>query len=146
MVPANSWKQALILEDGFPEFSLKATRALNRIISVSNPEIVLTTSHKHSYTLSDWKGILERRNIAVRSISRLPENTGSLNRRDELLRWFDSNSSLDDFIIIDDDKSLNALPNHLKERLIQTSASVGLTDYLADEAIELMKALNSQLS
>ncbi|PZR32763.1 MAG: hypothetical protein DI538_18995 [Azospira oryzae] len=31
------------------------------------------------------------------------------------------------FLIIDDDKSLNLLPAHLKSHLIQTSSSVGLS-------------------
>jgi len=33
------------------------------------------------------------------------------------------------------------LPKFLKDKLIQTSGSVGLTDYLADEAIEKMEKL-----
>ena len=136
MVPANSWRRPEILEDGFPQFSSKATRSLNRIISNSSADIVLTTSHKHKYTLSEWNNIFRRRNINVNKISRLPKNTGHLNRKEELMLWFKENKSESNFLIIDDDKSLNGLPAYLKSNLIQTTGSVGLTEYLADEAIE----------
>lgn len=146
MVPANSWRRPEILEDGFPEFSSKAIKSLNRIISNSSADIVLTTSHKHKYTLNEWNNIFRRRNINVNKISRLPRNTKYLNRKEELIRWFNAENSKGRFIIIDDDKSLNALPEFLKDKLIQTSGSVGLTDYLADEAIDKIEKLEYQLA
>lgn len=139
MVPANSWKKPEILDDGFPVFSPNAARSLNRIISSSSAEIVLTTSHKHKYTLSEWNKIFRRRNVNVNKISRLPKNVKHLNRKEELINWFNNNRLKKDFLIIDDDKSLNGLPEILKNNLIQTSGSVGLTEYLADEALEIIK-------
>jgi len=146
MVPANSWKRPELLEDGFPEFSPKAVRSLDRIISTSNADIVLTTSHKYKYTLKEWYNIFKRRNINVNKITRLPRNINHLNRKDELINWFNGKHLKDKFIIIDDDKSLNALPKFLKDRLIQTSGSVGLTDYLADEAIDKLEKANYKLA
>jgi hypothetical protein len=72
-------------------------------------------------------------------IKKLPKNTENLNRKDEILNWYFTNKIEDNFIIIDDDKSLNLLPEFLKEKLILTSATVGLTNYLADLAIENFK-------
>jgi len=141
MVPATVWKRPKLLEDGFPEFNHKAVSALNKIISSLGADIVLTTSHKHRYSLSEWDKIFTRRNIYVNKIMRLPENTDHLNRKDELTRWFSSRHVNDKFIIIDDDKSLNGLPENLKNRLIQTSGSVGLTDALAEEAIRKIQLL-----
>ncbi|TXD84837.1 hypothetical protein ESY86_03845 [Subsaximicrobium wynnwilliamsii] len=138
MVPANSWRQLKILEDGFPEFSSRATQALNKIIAKTGADIVLTTSHKTLFSLEQWAAIFNHRHIQVNNISRLPDNVSLLNRKDELLKWFESQDTNQGFIIIDDDKSLNALPDVLKNKLIQTSASVGLTDYLANEALEIL--------
>lgn len=146
MVPVNSWRRPQILEDGFPEFSQKAVRSLDRIISNSSANIVLTTSHKYKYTLKEWNNIFKRRNINVNKITRLPKNTNHLNRKDELIHWFTAKHLKENFIIIDDDKSLNALPEFLKDRLIQTSGSVGLTDYLADEAIDKIEKSNYKLA
>lgn len=139
MVPANSWRKPEILEDGFPDFSPNAVRSLERIISQSCANIVLTTSHKHKYTLKEWDSIFKRRNINVNKIARLPKNINHLNRKDELIQWFTAKHLKDNFIIIDDDKSLNGLPEYLKDKLIQTSGSVGLTDYLAEIALNKME-------
>ncbi len=146
MVPANSWRRPEILEDGFPEFNATATKSLNRIISTSSIDIVLTTSHKYIYSLKEWHNIFKRRNINVNKITRLPKNIDNLNRKEELIRWFDRNYTDGKFIIIDDDKSLNALPAFLKDKLIQTSASVGLTEYIADEAITKIEKLKRELA
>jgi hypothetical protein len=45
----------------------------------------------------------------------------SLSRRVEIEQWIHANSiSSNDLVIIDDDKSLNDLPQSLKERLVLT--------------------------
>ena len=145
MVPASSWRKLEILEDGFPEFSSRATAALNKIITATNADIVLTTSHKHSFTLEGWVEIFKTRGVIVNNVSRLPQNINTLSRKQELLEWFNPENSLEKFIIIDDDKSLNGLPENLKNRLIQTSGSVGLTDYLADEALGIYQKMKINL-
>lgn len=145
MVPANSWRRPEILEDGFPEFSQNAVRSLERIISHSSANIVLTTSHKHKFTLKEWEAIFKRRNINVNKITRLPKNINHLNRKEELINWFNAKHLKEKFIIIDDDKSLNGLPDFLKDKLIQTSGSVGLTDYLAEEALNKIEKSNYEL-
>lgn len=139
MVPANSWKKPEFLNDGFPAFSQKATQALQKIISETSADIVLTTSHKSKYEIKEWESIFKNRNIQVNKINRLCENTNYLNRKEEIINWFDSNDIYKEFIIIDDDKSLNALPKFLKDRLVQTSGSVGLTNELADDALRIIK-------
>lgn len=136
MVPANSWRRPEILEDGFPAFDFRAVKALQKILSATGASIVLTTSHKSVYPLNKWRSIFERRGISVNKIDRLPANTLHLNRKDELLNWFANHPQQDNFIILDDDKILNALPTHLKDHVVLTSGSVGLTDYIADEALE----------
>jgi hypothetical protein len=135
MVPANSWKRPETLDDGFPRFNSRAVNALNSIIHNTAASIVLTTSHKSTYTITEWKKIFKKRNVNFNQISRLPEYKNYLNRKEELLNHFDKHSLNRNFVIIDDDKSLNGLPTNLKDRLIQTSSSIGLTDELAKMAI-----------
>lgn len=146
MVPANSWKRPEILEDNFMNFGLQATKALEKIISSTSADILLTTSHKDSFDLNQWKSIFENRGITVNKIDKLPKNVNHLSRKDEILNWFNSNKTTENFIIIDDDKSLNALPDVVKNKLIQTSATVGLTDSLADEAIRKLKEQQLELA
>ena len=51
-----------------------------------------------------------------------------LNRKDEILNWFKANHVDEKFIIIDDDTSLNDLPDYLKAHLVQPSPLIGLTE------------------
>jgi hypothetical protein len=111
MVPAKSWEKPEILDDQFMNFSHQASIALQMIISKTNSNILLTTSHKDQFDLNEWINIFNRRNISVKNIDKLPRNIHLLNRKDEILNWYNSNPGIQvrkDFIILDDDKSLNA--------------------------------------
>lgn len=129
MAPAKSWQRADILEDGFVNFTSKAVRVLQEILDQNaDTTIVLTTSHKSRFSLNQWKVIFERRGLRVHEIKTLGDNTDFQSRKMEILNWFDSNDIQEDFIIIDDDKSLNDLPTFYKDRLILTSSLVGLNE------------------
>lgn len=138
MVPATSWRPLEILDDGFTSFSSKSTLALQKIISETNATIMLTTSHKFSFSLVQWEKIFQKRGIYT-SIGRLNYNVFFLNRKEEILSWLNENPKVKDFVIIDDDKSLNGLPTSLKSKLILTSPMVGLTDELATDAIAILQ-------
>jgi hypothetical protein len=139
MVPANGWKRPEFHSDGFAQFHPKAVRALNKIIDQTHASLILTTSHKSNYTSKVWKAMFAARGIKVPEVATLPVNNSGLSRKEELQHWLSSSSHDDNFIIIDDDKSLNDLPLQLKERLVLTNGSVGLTEPLADYAIDLLK-------
>jgi hypothetical protein len=125
MVPAKSWERPELLSDGFMKFSDSAVSVLRSIIS-ENVTVVLTTSHKSRYSLEKWKMFFSNRGLVVESLIKLADNNENISRKDEILKWFDENDSVNDFIIIDDDKSLNELPGYLKRNLIQTQSTVGL--------------------
>lgn len=139
MVPASAWKRPEFLNDGFPVFSDRATEALQKIISETSANLLLTTSHKSNYSISEWNAIFKLRGITVTKIERLEGNSLNTNRKDEILNWFSSTNSKEKFVIIDDDKSLNALPSNLKEKLVLTSPLVGLTMDMAFDAIAILK-------
>lgn len=141
MVPAKSWKSPDFLEDGFPDFSNKATATLQNLIT-SDVIIMLTTSHKANFSIAEWKCIFKNRGILVKKIKVLPNNVNNFSRKDEIINWFKENNINDSFIIIDDDKSLNELPLSLKEKLILTSAHIGL---IPEHLIEIKNILNKFL-
>ena len=129
MAPAKSWQRPDILEDGFVDFSSKAVRVLQDVLAQNaDTTIILTTSHKSRFSLSQWKIIFERRGLNVNKLESLNDNTNFQSRKIEILNWFASNDIDEDFIIIDDDKSLNDLPTFYKDRLILTSSLVGLNE------------------
>jgi hypothetical protein len=61
-------------------------------------------------------------------LSVLPEGQDAFSRKDEILDWFIVNDVKEPFVILDDDKSLNDLPDQLKAHLVKTTAHLGLTD------------------
>jgi hypothetical protein len=141
MVPAKGWKSPELLHDGFPAFSSKATSALQRLVSENVVTIMLTTSHKSKFSIDEWKSIFKNRGIDIEKIKSLPENANNLNRKDEIVNWFNVNTLNEDFVIIDDDKSLNELPGYLKKKLVQTSPYIGLTE----EHLEVIKSISNKV-
>jgi hypothetical protein len=74
-----------------------------------------------------WKKIFERRGLKIDKLLTLSVNHDFKKRKDEILEWLNTHDVETDFVIIDDDTSLNSLPKDLKEHLIITSPLVGLT-------------------
>ena len=142
MVPAHSWKRPEFLSDGFPAFSTNSVNALQKIISETGANLRLTTSHKSIYSIPQWIEIFKLRGIDLGGIDRITDRYSNLNRKQEIMDWHASHPDLNEpFVILDDDKSLNALPHHLKEHLVLTSPLIGLTDELADLAISILNTL-----
>lgn len=127
MVPAKGWKSPEFLKDGFPAFSNKAASVLQSLI-FEDVTVMLTTSHKSKFSIEEWKKIFKNRGIIIEKLKTLPENFNNLSRKDEIVNWFNFNNVDEGFVIIDDDKSLNELPDLLKRNLIQTSSYIGLTE------------------
>jgi hypothetical protein len=138
MVPTTSWKPTEILSDGFANFSARAITNLQTIIYNTGASILLTTSHKSRYSISEWEEIFKRRGI-VTNINTLEPNEDNLNRKEEILRWFTKTSISESFVILDDDKSLNGLPSNIKHKAIVTSGTVGLTTDQAQSAIDILQ-------
>lgn len=132
MVPAKSWQRPEILEDGFPAFALKAVHALQNLIT-EDTTVILTTSHKSRYTIEQWNEIFVRRGLKISKLKSLDDTISGKSRKDEVLNWFSVNKVNEEFIIIDDDKSLNNLPTYIKDKLILTSSLIGLTNSHLDE-------------
>lgn len=127
MIPARSWTVPEILDDGFPAFSEKAGNVLKQLIK-DGAKIILTSSHKTRFSLSEWKAIFNQRGIQVSEFDVLPENYNHQDRHDEIVNWFLANTVHECFVIIDDDSSLHNLPAGLKEHLVLTFPMIGLTE------------------
>ena len=139
MSRSTPWKTVENLSDGFYKFSPKAVVGLQDIISGTKASIVLTTSHKNRFTPKEWKIIFNNRGIDVSSVTKLQTRKIYPNRKEEILTWCKRHKDVKDFVIIDDDKSLNGLPRELKDKLILTNSSVGLTQSDALQAIKMLK-------
>lgn len=138
LLPAKPWVSLPLLDDKFYDFNSKSVEVLNQIIDKTSAKIILTTSHKHSFSLYQWVKIFNNRGLNISSIDRLFSNDTILSRREEIENWYSIQKTEINFVIIDDDKSLNELPLLLKDRLILTNSLVGLTENHLEEAIRIL--------
>lgn len=138
MVQAAPWKRVESLDDGFYKFMPKAVSSLIEIISETGASIIITSSHKSKYSLNEWQKIFKKRGIDA-SVNKLEDNTEFLSRKDEILRWVSKNANLNEFVIIDDDKSLHDLPKRIKDRVVFTQPLIGLKKDDVFSAINILK-------
>lgn len=129
MVHANPHRKVDHDEDGFYRFDIRAMEALMYLLAnIDIEEIILSTSHRFSFSLTEWQQLLSNRGIKIPIISRIESvMTPQKSRYEEIQEWVDHRHlKVDQILIIDDDHSLNGLPSDIKARLILTSPYVGL--------------------
>lgn len=135
LVQGKSWKPVDLLKDGFYAFLPIASLSLNKIIKETKAKIILTTSHKDRYTKEQWETIFLNRGIDAH-IEKL--NVQANERLTEILIWYTLNSN-ENFVILDDDKTLCDLPKIIKNRLILIDPLICLNEQHANLAIKMLK-------
>ena len=145
MIPARPWQPYEIGVDGFGMFNKIAVECLNKVLKESiEPEIILTTSHKHNFNLDKWLEIFNSRGVLITEINRLSTDSLKLNRKEEIEAWYLKNQNVP-FIVIDDDKRLNAFDLDFKDDyLILTNATIGLNIISTEEAIKKINHLQEK--
>ena len=121
MVHANPYKKLDLMDDDFYLFNLSAINSLNSL-KIDDLEIILSTTHRFRYSIEDWKKIFRKRKINFEEIYIVGiELENHFSRKDEIEKWIKIKGfKPGDFIIIDDDKSLNGLEEKFKKRLVLT--------------------------
>jgi len=133
MVHANPHQKIDLEDDGFYKFNSQSIEILKSVIYKTKDKVILSTSHRFKYSISEWKIIFKTRGLEIRNLSILDDKEYFSNhrytRKSEILGWIQSNNlDYNEVVIIDDDKSLNDLPAHLKDRLVLTNSYTGLND------------------
>jgi len=141
LVVTPGWKKPEINSDGFLEFNKKAVINLVKIISETSADIILTTSHRNSYPLSEWKSIMDTRGIPTNNIMTIDNyitHPNHKSRVDEIRQWINDFGTEKNYVIIDDDTSLDSLPSNLKKRWVKTSPMIGLDDNATTRALDIL--------
>ncbi|MFS4466977.1 HAD domain-containing protein [Maribacter sp. 2210JD10-5] len=135
-----SWKADKIHSDGYSEFNESCIENLNRLLTLAEFDIWLSSTRRTAKTLSEFNQIFENRGIKKTITGFLPEYTDCKNRKEEVSKFL-SEFKVMDFIIIDDDKSLNGLESRIKKNLISTDLVKGFDSEKLKEAMEKIKKL-----
>jgi hypothetical protein len=133
-----SWKADQIHSDGYSEFNESCVENLNRLLTITEFDIWLSSTRRTVKTLSEFNLIFKNRGIEKQIAGFLPEYADCRNRKEEVLNFI-TEFKLADFLIIDDDKSLNGLESGIKEKLILTELTKGFNSEKLNEATEKIK-------
>lgn len=124
LITTPMWKSDEIDSDGYSKFNESCVTNLNNILSICEFEIWLSSTRRTVKTLAEFNQIFENRSIKIPISGFVPEYQNCKTRKDEILRFIEEHKILD-FLIIDDDKSLNGLEEKHKEKLILTELQNG---------------------
>ncbi|MCH2195296.1 MAG: HAD domain-containing protein [Kordia sp.] len=132
------WKADEIDVDGYSKFNMNCVDNLNKLLEQSDFEIWLSSTRRTVKTLTEFNQIFENRHIKKEIKGFLPEYQECNTRKDEIIQFIEE-FKISDFLIIDDDKSLNGLNENYKEKLILTELQKGFDTEKFQLAIDKIK-------
>ncbi len=131
-----NWKSDEIHADGYSEFNSDCVRNLNLLMANLNAELWLSSTRRFSKNLKQFQEIFMNRNIKAPLIGFLPGGTIGIERKIEIDVFLD-NEPIQNFLIIDDDKSLNGLELVRRQFWVQTEFLTGFNAEKLNEAQEI---------
>lgn len=134
LITTPNWKPDIISEDGYSKFDENCVKNLNTLLSKINIEIFLISTRRLKKSLKEFNLLFRNRGISQEIKSFIPDYPDCKSRFDELNRFLNENENMN-YLIIDDDKSLNALEYKKKERLILTDYNQGFSTEKLNEAL-----------
>ncbi len=141
LITTPSWRKVARLDDGFLAFNPQCACNVAEVVAHYSAEVVLTTTHRIHYDNQTRQQLLANRGIITHKVSKINEVKHHFeigNRCDEIMQWVEQQANTN-FIIIDDDKSLNNLPPTIKYKWIQTDFMLGFTDELKEITLRKCK-------
>ncbi len=111
--------------DGYSKFNQQCIDNLNQLLSYSDFEIWLSSTRRTVKTLDEFNKIFKHRNSKQKITGFLPDYPNCINRKEEITQFI-KEMKLSNFLILDDDKSLNDLEEEYKVKLVLTKLYEGL--------------------
>jgi hypothetical protein len=143
-----TWQQAAIHPDGFMKLNNKALENLSILYKKTNASIVLTTTHRINYDETKWKEIFKNRGLNFDTISKINDKTEIsqlLDKGTEIKEWVKNKGANQNYVIIDDDLSINSLHDTIKERWVSTRPLIGFDKEALEKAL-LILTINSKFT
>jgi FMN phosphatase YigB (HAD superfamily) len=142
LVTTPAWKVVEQHADGFMQFNERAADNLAKLLDKTQAAVVLITTHRISYSEDDWITIFRKRNINASTITKINKAAkleDIRSRAEEIEAWVLAQADPISYVIIDDDLSLNALPEHIKRRCILTKPMIGIDQSIVDRAMCILQ-------
>lgn len=141
LITTPSWKADEMDSDGYSKFNNDCVKNLNELLTYEDYDIWLSSTRRTVKTLDEFNLIFAHRKIKKSITGFLPDYKECKNRKEEVERFI-SESEIKEFLIIDDDKSLNGILEEYKERLVMTELIKGFDSEKLRFAKKLIKEHN----
>ncbi len=138
LITTPPWKPDTVHEDGYSDFNDECVSNLNTLLTITDFEIWLSSTRRLRKTLKEFNQIFKNRNIEKEISGFLPDYPTCTNRKEEVLNFI-VNYNIDDYLILDDDKSLNGLKTEVKRNLVATELTIGFNHEKLQEAKAKLK-------
>jgi Swiss Army Knife RNA repair-like protein len=142
LVTTPPWRTVEQHEDGFMKFNEEASRNLAELLSKTDAEVVLTTTHRITYSTDKWIDIFQNRGIPVTKLTKLNALTAIHEMKDrgtEILEWVQNIEGSSKYVILDDDLSINNLPNQIRDKWVKTQSFRGFNKECLNQAIKILQ-------
>jgi len=137
LITTGAWKPDAIDVDGYSEFDYVAVQNFNKLLKDNKFEIWLSSSRRIYKSLEEMNAIFKHRGIVQPITGFLPYLPALENRKKEV-EHFIKVQKLQRYLILDDDKTLNALPPIMKAKLVLTKFLIGFKEEKLAEAFSIL--------
>lgn len=138
LITTPSWKADELDSDGYSKFNESCVENFNTLLERIDAKIWLSSTRRTKKTLSEFNLIFKHRKIIKQIDGFIPEFDDCVSRKEEILKFIDIQQPKN-YLIIDDDKSLNDLHLEMKQRLVLTELLKGFGKEELKKAITLIE-------
>lgn len=139
LITTPQWKPDEIDRDGYSVFNKVNVEFFNMLLGEYDFEIWLSSTRRTNKSLKEFNNIFKNRGIINQIIGFLPNYTNCKNRREEIELFLEEKKS-EEYLIIDDDKSLNGLKEQVKRNLVLTEYLKGFDSEKLKEALKIIES------
>jgi len=110
---------------------------LNKLLEKANFDIILSSARRKNVSIKKFNEFFKNRRIIQKIVAYTPLSANNSTRKEEIEKYIIKNN-IENFLILDDDKTLNSLPVHFKKYLVLTNPMVGFNGLKLNEALEIV--------
>ena len=138
LITTPSWKADEMDFDNYSKFCSTCINNLNNLLLSFEFDIWLISTRRTVKTLKEFNEIFKNRKIIQEIIGFVPQQNEINNRKEEVLHFIEKINPKN-YIIIDDDKTLNGLNKNMKSNLVLTELMKGFNTEKLNEAKRIME-------
>jgi hypothetical protein len=138
LITTPPWRQDEMCEDNYARFKSDAVNNLNVLLNEADAELWLISGRRKRKSLEEFNIIFKARNISKELSGMVPVYFEYIPRIEEF-KDFINDESIKNFLLIDDDTSLDGLEEDLKNFWVKTHPMIGFSKEKLEEALQKIK-------